>query len=167
MSSIYQPLPEGNIRLLQLHPRQDDSLVSCSFSIHDISDEALTPTYVALSYAWGRDDPTHRILIDDETIMVRQNLYEFLLECRHCDAIWIDALCINQQDNAERSLQVQMMGRIYSSAQVVWAWLGPAHDPEVNNTLVSLRDNASTRFSSDLKIRKNLYSIGSISRHDY
>jgi hypothetical protein len=59
MPSIYQPLAEGNIRLLKLHARQEDSLILCSFSIHDISNEALAPTYVALSYAWGRDNPTH------------------------------------------------------------------------------------------------------------
>lgn len=38
--------------------------------------------------------------------------------------IWVDALCINQGNVAERSGQVGMMGEIYSSAYYVWIWLG-------------------------------------------
>jgi hypothetical protein len=176
MPAIYQPLPDGSIRLLRLHPRQDDSLISCSFTIHNISDEASTPGYVALSYAWGSDHPVHRIFVEKEIVMVRQNLYDFLLQCGYCDAIWIDALCIDQQDNAERSQQVQMMGSIYSSARVVWAWLGPARDPEVERetlgvevakTLASLRENASRHLTSSLNVRKTLIAIGMISYHDY
>jgi ribonucleotide monophosphatase NagD (HAD superfamily) len=37
---------------------------------------------------------------------------------------WIDALCIGQEDDKERSHQVQMMARIYQSAEGVYAWLG-------------------------------------------
>lgn len=40
--------------------------------------------------------------------------------------IWIDAVCINQEDLAERSSQVQMMGEIYSKADRVNVWLGVA-----------------------------------------
>ncbi|KAH9209562.1 heterokaryon incompatibility, partial [Leptodontidium sp. 2 PMI_412] len=38
--------------------------------------------------------------------------------------IWIDAVCINQQDPAERSSQVGLMDEIYKGAQLVIAWLG-------------------------------------------
>ena len=41
-----------------------------------------------------------------------------------CLPIWVDALCINQADLAERVTQVQLMGRIYKSAHVVFAWVG-------------------------------------------
>ena len=41
-----------------------------------------------------------------------------------CLPIWVDALCINQADLAERATQVQLMGRIYKSAHVVFAWVG-------------------------------------------
>ncbi|TGO37682.1 hypothetical protein BHYA_0091g00140 [Botrytis hyacinthi] len=59
------------------------------------------------------------------------------------DALWIDALCINQQDKRERSQQVQLMGRVYSQARMVLAWLGPAKDAELRNALLELRDNRS------------------------
>lgn len=41
------------------------------------------------------------------------------------DLIWIDEICINQDDNEERGTQLQLMSEIYESAQVVFAWLGP------------------------------------------
>jgi hypothetical protein len=41
---------------------------------------------------------------------------------------WIDALCINQQDNAEKSHQVAHMGAIYSNARRVAVWLGRQKD---------------------------------------
>lgn len=39
--------------------------------------------------------------------------------------LWIDALCINQTDDEEKSRQVAMMGSIYSLASHVILWLGP------------------------------------------
>ena len=42
--------------------------------------------------------------------------------------IWIDALCINQDDKEEKAIQVPLMGEIFSKAQSVFVWLGPDHD---------------------------------------
>jgi hypothetical protein len=42
--------------------------------------------------------------------------------------LWIDALCVNQQDKIERASQVKMMGLIYFKARRVRIWLG--HDDE-------------------------------------
>ncbi|ETS85595.1 hypothetical protein PFICI_03620 [Pestalotiopsis fici W106-1] len=42
--------------------------------------------------------------------------------------LWADAVCINQQDLAERSQQVSLMGSIYSQANWVISWLGPSDD---------------------------------------
>ncbi|KAI0849711.1 heterokaryon incompatibility protein-domain-containing protein [Daldinia vernicosa] len=38
--------------------------------------------------------------------------------------IWIDALCINQKDNAEKSLHVKLIDRVYANAHTVKIWLG-------------------------------------------
>lgn len=48
--------------------------------------------------------------------------------------IWIDAVCINQSDVSERNMQVAMMARIYSSAQLVVVWLG-AMEEETDSAL--------------------------------
>lgn len=42
--------------------------------------------------------------------------------------LWIDALCINQNDHQEKSNQVGKMGRIFSSASMVLAWTGLSRD---------------------------------------
>jgi len=38
--------------------------------------------------------------------------------------MWIDAICINQNDISERNNQVRQMGAIYSQASQVVVWLG-------------------------------------------
>lgn len=86
------------------------------------------PTYTAISYAWGPAVPTARIVINGKLFVIRQNLYEglrALLQCGHYEELfWVDQLCIDQMNTAERNHQVQMMGKIYTSAIRVLAWLG-------------------------------------------
>lgn len=64
-------------------------------------------------------------------------------------SIWIDAISINQKDNAEKSSQVNMMERIYSMASYAVAWLGPtdANSERGINTLHKLVQH-STEFNS-------------------
>lgn len=52
--------------------------------------------------------------------------------------VWIDALCINQDDDDERSTQVNLMGSIYKSAQSVVVWLGrETEDTETASKIIS------------------------------
>lgn len=90
------------------------------------------PVYAALSYTWGDASNKRRIIIEEGG-----NEYEFLITenphpaLRHIalDAqVWIDAVCINQADDVEKSWQVQQMWTIFHQAQSVAAWLGPAAD---------------------------------------
>jgi hypothetical protein len=60
---------------------------------------------------------------------VTKNAYLALqdLRCQEQDQVlWVDALCINQDDNVEQGKQVQQMGSIYSEAKRVIIWLGEA-----------------------------------------
>lgn len=43
-------------------------------------------------------------------------------------AIWIDAICINQQDDLEKNHQVAMMSDIYQRALRVLVWLGESSE---------------------------------------
>jgi len=45
------------------------------------------------------------------------------LRCYNYSEIWVDALCINQEDLEERSRQVLRMNEIYSQAYEIAAWL--------------------------------------------
>jgi hypothetical protein len=66
------------------------------------------------------------IICDGKSTKVQKNLYEALLNLRSARPgyCWIDSICINQKDEAEKTVQVQMMGHIYHEANRVVVWLG-------------------------------------------
>lgn len=83
----------------------------------------------ALSYAWGAPKDTVPISINDKQVQVTKNLHAALSAFRRngkmCTRLlWVDAVCINQKDVAERSHQVQLMKEIYSRAGIVHIWMG-------------------------------------------
>ena len=58
---------------------------------------------------------------------VRSNLWMALKHLRHSDAtrtLWIDAICINQDDDSEKGTQVHRMADIYRLAHRVVVWMG-------------------------------------------
>ncbi|KAF2443018.1 hypothetical protein P171DRAFT_363731, partial [Karstenula rhodostoma CBS 690.94] len=66
------------------------------------------------------------IEINEHSLPITRNLcnaLQYLFE-RNERRLWIDAICINQQDDVERGKQVGLMGRIYSWAKKVVVWLG-------------------------------------------
>lgn len=58
---------------------------------------------------------------------VQPNLHKALVYLQHAltDNFWIDAVCINQQDVAERTEQVRVMSETYGNASMVASWIGP------------------------------------------
>ncbi|KAJ8121454.1 hypothetical protein ONZ43_g2099 [Nemania bipapillata] len=98
---------------------------------------ARAPRYLALSYAWGCAERNRVIIVNNLKLRVSKNLYEALLAlrpslCRFL--LWVDYICINQEDEAEKAWQVSMMRDIYARADRVLAWLGPG-DPESENVV--------------------------------
>jgi hypothetical protein len=66
-------------------------------------------------------------MCDGVEMSVAGELYSALKRLRKTDVelrIWVDALCINQSDVAERNEHVKMMGDIYAKAEGVKVWLG-------------------------------------------
>ncbi|KFY34036.1 hypothetical protein V495_08222 [Pseudogymnoascus sp. VKM F-4514 (FW-929)] len=93
---------------------------------------AQLPMFWALSYVWGRADPsstqTYEVLIDGKRLAISRNLYD-ALHAMHNDAygdirVWADAICICQEDVDERSAQILLMSDIYNIAADVKIWLG-------------------------------------------
>jgi Heterokaryon incompatibility protein (HET) len=127
---MHQPLDHSKrqIRLLQIAPTLPGRKISCQLRHFDISQCA--PPYKALSYTWGAPSPTAEIDIDGRTMKIRENLYAFLLTVQHDfkSWIWIDAICIDQGTVHEREHQVDIMHHIFSGAEEVLVWLGPATD---------------------------------------
>jgi hypothetical protein len=140
-SYCYTPLDENakQIRLLTLLPLAFPSIthspaVHISLELVQLTQENV-PQFEALSYAWGSPEDPVEILIETETgsqaLKVTQNLYEALHHLRlenQPRVLWIDAICINQQDIPERSTQVKRMADIYTLSKRVVVWLGPEVD---------------------------------------
>jgi hypothetical protein len=107
--------------------------VTCSLEHIALTDNN-EPKFVALSYVWGDPDFTHCIMVNGHSFAVTANLYAALRHLRKVSStigfdaaefpFWIDAICINQADVDEKSLQIPRMREIYSSASQVIAWLG-------------------------------------------
>lgn len=126
----YEPLQPRHIRVLDVQQGAGQSWnISCK-CIHVSLDDASRPPYIAISYSWGTDQKKpHQILVDGHVLSVTQAVYDIFCS-KHMtesnDLLWIDAICINQDDKDEKSVQVSLMGDVYSSADHVRVWLGPS-----------------------------------------
>ena len=130
-TDLFNTLPHDwtTIRLLVLEPTPNqDSSIRCRLNTIKLS---RYPDYEAVSYSWGAPSPTRLIHVNGTPVEIRLNLHHCLLRLRHTEKsrmLWIDAICINQNDNEEKSHQIELMPRIYSSARRVVAWLGETAD---------------------------------------
>ncbi|GIZ49281.1 hypothetical protein CKM354_001231300 [Cercospora kikuchii] len=120
--------PENHIRLLWLYPEGEDDNIRLKMSIFDRAD---TPEYYAISYTWGASDSLQEIFIADESRLVRPNCRDALWQARlHHPAswIWIDSLCVNQENLTEKAHQVKTMGKVFTSARRVLCCIGMETD---------------------------------------
>ncbi|PVH72885.1 hypothetical protein DL98DRAFT_432380, partial [Cadophora sp. DSE1049] len=123
----YPALDHGasQIRIIRLQPRCENESITCHLYVSDLEDEDCK--YEALSYEWGEATSNQHISLDGKDIGIRENLWWALRHLRAENVeriIWIDALCIDQNNEMEKNHQVSLMGRIYSRASRVVAWLG-------------------------------------------
>ncbi|KAF2121052.1 heterokaryon incompatibility protein-domain-containing protein, partial [Lophiotrema nucula] len=121
----YRTLPnQDDFRVLELQPGPHDANLSIHLRTVSLSDY---PPYEALSYVWGHLSKSYLVICGGKSIPITQSLHEFLLEARdeaEVKTIWADALCINQDDLAERSHQVRIMYKIYENSARTTIWLG-------------------------------------------
>jgi hypothetical protein len=126
----------AEIRLLDLRISEDND-VQCEL-VTTTLDQA--PNYEALSYTWGSQDDKLAITVCNQSLEVTRNLYVALqhlkqkrslpetARLRSHRRLWVDAICINQDDIDERNQQVRLMWSIYSKAARVLVWLGEERD---------------------------------------
>ena len=138
---LYQPLSRpGEIRLLLLSPGRDSDPVTCSRVNVDVNSRRTR--YDALSYTWGNPTDVDTIMCCEQPRTVARNLHGALKHLRHAERprmLWVDALCISQDDMDERQEQVKQMGLIFSRARQVLVWLGEA-PPNNQNPLSVFRE---------------------------
>jgi hypothetical protein len=134
----YSSLPLGpdSIRLLRLRPYGNESVerteIQCELVEYTLQDPGKgTDLYEALSYTWGGSNKPRSISINKQNLAVTENLHAALLRLRDRSferILWIDAICIDQDNLEEKSQQVQLMAKIYSKASHVLVWLGETAD---------------------------------------
>ncbi|KAI1264076.1 heterokaryon incompatibility protein-domain-containing protein [Xylariaceae sp. FL1019] len=128
---IYQPLSkdEKQLRLLDLQP--GSGTICCRLRQVPFNSPG---DYEALSYVWGKETTTCQILVDDQLYRVGRNLHTALKYLRRDTeapltrrTLWIDAICLNQEDDNEKRIYVPLMSHIYRSCWRTLIWLGE-HD---------------------------------------
>ncbi|KAI4185375.1 MAG: hypothetical protein L6R41_004177 [Letrouitia leprolyta] len=122
-------LSQDTFRLCSLFPALNhDDPIDCGLT-NEREIEPAEDTYEALSYTWGKQPARPRwIRLNGKPFYVQPNLFDALKSVRRRNemvTLWIDAICINQLDNIEKSHQVSRMGEIFAKARAVIAWIGP------------------------------------------
>lgn len=163
ISFIHQSLDltTKSIRLIRVHPIRSDGTISCTMKHSDpegwrarlpkegLRWPRLEEPYTCLSYVWGSEEDQRDILINNQHLRVRKNLFDFLDVVARTTQVeatdlelgrhpswdddepglfeswwWIDALCIDQHNTVEKNQLVQRMGKIYFAASNVVSWMG-------------------------------------------
>lgn len=99
--------------------------------------------YEAVSYCWNNEQPSTKVYLNGLSFEAPSTAVEVLRNLRFADhtrTLWIDALCINQQDPEERAQQVAMMGDVYRNSSTTLIWLGPSDD--------NIRTRSAVKFCS-------------------
>lgn len=112
-----------DIRLLRIRPGAEEEPISCTLSRYQEGAD----DWSCLSYTWGSEPASETITINGGPFLVRPNLLEFLKEARRrkmTSPLWIDSICIHQNNVFERASQVASMSTIFRNADCVIAWLG-------------------------------------------
>jgi hypothetical protein len=157
VNSMYLSISSSEIRLLVLRKGKQHDPVSCGIRTYlhgDWTDENALPPYEAISYCWGTEEATCEISVDvlkendgliqspstpPVKLLVRTNLYNALKRLRSAFEekwFWIDAICIDQEDQEEKTHQLPKMLEIYNNASNVCIWLG---EPSSNESKQSSR----------------------------
>ncbi|KAH4056621.1 hypothetical protein HBH64_235610 [Parastagonospora nodorum] len=128
----YEKLPHADsirlVKIFSIHPE-----IACKIRVANFSD---APAYEALSYCWGSPEKLVPITCDGRLFEVSPSLRDGLQQLYQYSKtsgtswFWIDQICIDQKDGLERTHQVQLMNKIYSSSIRTVIWL-PLDEPTV------------------------------------
>ncbi|ROV95429.1 hypothetical protein VMCG_08499 [Cytospora schulzeri] len=128
--------------------------------------------YVALSYTWGEPSWTTQILVNGHRVVVQSNLEASLRQFARKAVmqtrlwIWIDAICINQADLAERQREVPRMRSIYKTAREIVVWLGEEADKSdlairlIRKMAESCQKDTIMLLGQDLRAHPDLFGAG-------
>jgi hypothetical protein len=125
----YNPLEAAReFRLLRINPGARSREPSCDL-VHAILENA--SPFEAVSYTWGPVPPSIPISVGSHSMLVTAAVDDFIFSRHsivHTQYVWIDAICIDQQNMAEKTKQLPLMTEIYSRCSRVIVWLSPPAD---------------------------------------
>ncbi|KAM5359908.1 hypothetical protein ACJZ2D_014111 [Fusarium nematophilum] len=129
---VYAQVPldpaRRRIRLIRLHPGRMTEPIICDLEAACL-DSPSPCDYTALSYVWGDSTFLQPISVNGRLFGITPNLHAALKYIRSPTepmVLWVDAMCIDQGNTSEMSMQVPMMRDIYQLSNHVIAWLGEA-----------------------------------------
>jgi hypothetical protein len=171
--------------VVTLQPAEADdtiSPISCQLQKFFITSP---PEYDAISYTRGAGSGGGEvILVDGAPIQIPENAAAALRHVRRRAPsskparVWIDTLCIDQEDTDEKAKQVQIMPLIYQEAARVCIWLGasmefsvgswwnrvwPLHEAIHAKRLVIMRASGNDMAWESVKETPNNTLLGNIS----
>lgn len=129
-----EKLLSNEIRLLILLPGIWSDPIRCKWRVVSLNGK---PEYKALSYVWGRSKHSQPIYLNGSPVFITRHLRRALRQLRsdsEAVCLWVDAVCINQSDDEEKTEQVKMMGKIYAQSQEVVVYLGDAFAPSFSQS---------------------------------
>ncbi|KAE8354715.1 heterokaryon incompatibility protein-domain-containing protein [Aspergillus coremiiformis] len=136
-------LRSNEIRVIKLLPGNWSDPIRCESHIVCLSDYHFK--YKALSYAWGLAKFSQPIDLNGSPIRISPHLERPLRQLRNDrDSIWlwVDAVCINQSDDEEKTKQVKLMRQIFAQSQEVVLYMGDAIPPSFSE---SFKTTSSSR----------------------
>jgi hypothetical protein len=142
MPFVYCPFtsPTPEIRLLTVAAGNWDDPVVCTLRHHHL-DDASKLQYEAVSYCWGDFDKCSLIVLNEEEFLVTKNAFGAIRNLRMPDKarrLWVDLICIDQNNDDEKGYQVALMGQIYSNALRTLIWLGDDDDGTVGEAVITM-----------------------------
>jgi hypothetical protein len=143
-------LSESSFRILELLPGDQDDEIAYNLETSEIG---TSRPYEALSYCWG--DPTDQLDTNchSRTLKITQNLHAGLKALRSRTGsrwLWADAICIDQGNTQERSVQVRRMLDIYRNAARVVVWLGPDEGLESGGSMAEAAKSLINDFTVEV-----------------
>ena len=122
----FQTVADGDaFRLAVIQPGTGTNPIQCNLLWE--SSNGPSRKYCCLSYAWESVHRDAAILCDGFRFPVTSNLLRALQSLRKPKTpliIWVDQVCINQDDDTERGHQVSIMKHIFNKAHKIYVWLG-------------------------------------------
>jgi len=131
-----------SIRLIKLEDGEFNNPIQCTLETHSLDGST---RYEALSYVWGDPHDTIPFSCAGRRLHVTRNLHAALRKMRMINdmrkhaPLWIDAVCINQANVDEKTVQVRLMGEIYAGASLVHIWLHDVPRESVADTLEGVK----------------------------